>query len=320
MGGYIIRRVVLIVPTLFLVTIIVFGVIRMIPGDVIDLMVAEMASESGLGAELDPDYIREMLGLDVPIHVQYGTWIANMFQGNLGDSLWTQRAVTEDLIGRIPISFELGFIALIIGTVVAIPIGIYSAIRQDTIGDYLGRSVAVAALSLPNFWVATMIIVFPSIWWNWSPPVKYIPFLEDPLANLAQFIIPAAIMGMQMSGGTMRMTRTMMLEVLRQDYIRTAWSKGLKERIVVVRHALRNALMPVVTQIGMRLPVMIAGAVILEQIFCLPGVGNLLVQAINKRDYPVISGVNLTLATFILFANLLVDLTYGYLDPRIHYR
>jgi len=192
MGGYIIRRVVLIVPTLFLVTIIVFGVIRMIPGDVIDLMVAEMASESGLGAELDPDYIREMLGLDVPIHVQYGTWIANMFQGNLGDSLWTQRAVTEDLIGRIPISFELGFIALIIGTVVAIPIGIYSAIRQDTIGDYLGRSVAVAALSLPNFWVATMIIVFPSIWWNWSPPVKYIPFLEDPLANLAQFIIPAA--------------------------------------------------------------------------------------------------------------------------------
>jgi len=320
MGGYIIRRVVLIVPTLFLVTIIVFGVIRMIPGDVIDLMVAEMASESGLGAELDPDYIREMLGLDVPIHVQYGTWIANMFQGNLGDSLWTQRAVTEDLIGRIPISFELGLIALVIGTVVAIPIGIYSAIRQDTIGDYLGRSVAVAALSLPNFWVATMIIVFPSIWWNWSPPVKYIPFVEDPLANLAQFIIPAAIMGMQMSGGTMRMTRTMMLEVLRQDYIRTAWSKGLKERIVVVRHALRNALMPVVTQIGMRLPVMIAGAVILEQIFCLPGVGNLLVQAINKRDYPVISGVNLTLATFILFANLLVDLTYGYLDPRIHYR
>ena len=320
MGGYIIRRVVLIVPTLFLVTIIVFGVIRMIPGDVIDLMVAEMASESGLGAELDPDYIREMLGLDVPIHVQYGTWIANMFQGNLGDSLWTQRAVTEDLIGRIPISFELGLIALVIGTVVAIPIGIYSAIRQDTIGDYLGRSVAVAALSLPNFWVATMIIVFPSIWWNWSPPVKYIPFLEDPLANLAQFIIPAAIMGMQMSGGTMRMTRTMMLEVLRQDYIRTAWSKGLKERIVVVRLALRNALMPVVTQIGMRLPVMIAGAVILEQIFCLPGVGNLLVQAINQRDYPVISGVNLTLATFILFANLLVDLTYGYLDPRIHYR
>jgi peptide/nickel transport system permease protein len=176
------------------------------------------------------------------------------------------------------------------------------------------------ALSLPNFWVATMLIVFPSIWWNWSPPVQYIAFIDDPMGNLGQFIFPALIMGMNMSGGTMRMTRTMMLEVLRQDYIRTAWAKGLKERIVVVRHALKNALIPVVTQVGMRLPVMIGGAVILEQIFCLPGVGNLLVQAITERDYPVISGVNLTLATFILFANLVVDLTYSYLDPRIFYK
>jgi len=320
MQGYVLRRVILIVPTLLLVTIIVFGAVRLVPGDVIDLMVAEMASESGMGAELDPEYIREMLGLDAPLHVQYGQWIAKMFRGDLGESLWTQRAVTEDLINRIPVSFELGVMALIIGVVVAIPIGIYSAIRQDTVGDYFGRSIAIAALSLPNFWVATMIIVFPSIWWNWSPPVKYIPITEDLTSNLAQFIIPACIMGMHMSGGTMRMTRTMMLEVLRQDYIRTAWSKGLKERVVVVRHALKNALMPVVTQIGMRLPVMIAGAVILEQIFCLPGIGNLLVQAVNERDYPVISGINLTLATFILVANLGVDLTYGYLDPRIHYR
>jgi peptide/nickel transport system permease protein len=320
MRGYLIRRVILIVPTLFLVTIIVFGVMRMIPGDVIDLMVAEMASESGMGAELDPEYIREMLGLDVPLHVQYGGWVANMFQGDLGNSLWTQRAVTEDLINRIPVSFELGIIALIVGVLVALPIGVYSAIRQDTIGDYVGRSIAIMALSLPNFWVATMLIVFPSIWWNWSPPVQYIAFIDDPMGNLGQFIFPALIMGMNMSGGTMRMTRTMMLEVLRQDYIRTAWAKGLKERIVVVRHALKNALIPVVTQVGMRLPVMIGGAVILEQIFCLPGVGNLLVQAITERDYPVISGVNLTLATFILFANLVVDLTYSYLDPRIFYK
>jgi peptide/nickel transport system permease protein len=220
----------------------------------------------------------------------------------------------------LPISFELGLMALIIGVAVAIPIGIYSAMRQDTIGDYAGRSVAIIALSVPNFWIATMVIVFPSIWWNWTPRLDYIPFSKDPLGNLLQFVIPAAIMGLHMSGGIMRMTRTMMLEVLRQDYIRTAWSKGLKERVVVMRHALRNALIPIVTQIGMRVPTLIAGAVIMEQIFCLPGVGRYLVTAIGQRDYPIVSGINMVLAGFILLVNLTVDLTYAYLDPRIQYR
>jgi peptide/nickel transport system permease protein len=316
MFAYIIRRILLLIPTLFLVTIIVFMVVRLIPGDVIDNMLSTMAEESAMG-DVDREYLEQLLGLDKPIHIQYGTWIAGAFRGDLGESLWTQRDVAKDLVNRLPVSFELGFMAMIFGLIIAIPIGIYSAIRQDSIGDYVGRTVAIASLSLPNFWVATMIIVFPSIWWNWTPPLEYIPFSKNALGNLGQFAIPAVIMGMNMSGRIMRMTRTMMLEVLRQDYIRTAWSKGLRERVVVLTHAMRNALIPIVTLIGMIMPVMIMGGVILESIFNLPGIGSKLVSAISERDYPIISGINLILATFILFANLLVDLTYSYLDPRI---
>ena len=184
----------------------------------------------------------------------------------------------------------------------------------------MGRTIAVLAISLPSFWIATMVIVYPAIWWNWSPSMEYIPFLQDPGGNLLQFILPAAIMGMVMSGTTMRMTRTMMLEVLRQDYIRTAWSKGLRERTIVVRHALKNALMPVVTIVGMMVPVLIGGSVILEQIFALPGVGRWVLEAINMRDYPIISGINLVIATVVLACNLLVDMTYAWMDPRIRYR
>lgn len=319
MYAYIIRRILLLIPTLFLVTVIVFMVVRLIPGDVIDNMIEEMAIESDIG-QIDREYMERLLGLDKPVHIQYGIWIANVFRGNLGESLWSQRDVAKDLIHRLPVSFELGFMAMIIGIIIALPIGIYSAIRQDSIGDYAGRSIAIAALSLPNFWVATMIIVFPSIWWNWTPPLEYIPFSENLPGNLGQFAIPAVIMGMNMSGRIMRMTRTMMLEVLRQDYIRTAWSKGLRERVVVLTHAMRNALIPIVTLLGMIMPVMIMGGVILESIFNLPGIGSKLVRAINERDYPIISGINLILASFILFVNLLVDLAYSYLDPRIRYK
>ena len=316
MFAYIIRRMLLLIPTLFLVTVIVFMVVRLIPGDVIDNMLSTMGEEADMG-DVDRAYLERLLGLDKPIHIQYGIWISGVLQGDLGESLWSQRDVADDLINRLPVSFELGLMAMIFGLIIAIPIGIYSAIRQDSIGDYVGRSVAIASLSLPNFWVATMVIVFPSIWWDWTPPLEYIPFGKDALGNLGQFAIPAIIMGMNMSGRIMRMTRTMMLEVLRQDYIRTAWSKGLRERAVVVTHAMRNAMIPIVTLIGMIMPVMIMGGVILESIFNLPGIGSKLVNAISERDYPIISGINLILATFILFANLLVDLTYSYLDPRI---
>jgi len=342
MRAYVIRRLLLIIPTLLLVTILVFCVIRLIPGDVIDLMVAERSETLGMGTTLDDAYIRHLMGLDVGIFTQYGRWLGvlptpdvgtgesqfhGIFQGYFGKSLWEERTVLDELKSRLPVSFELGAMSLVIALLIALPIGIYSAIRQDTIGDYVGRTLAILAISVPGFWLATLLFVYPSIWWNWTPEVEYIPLfpaagfsLGNLGGNLLQFLIPAILMGMLISGTTMRMTRTMMLEVLRQDYIRTAWSKGLTERVVVIRHALRNAFIPVVSMIGLLLPILIGGTVVMEQIFALPGIGRLMITAIQRRDYPMLSGVNVMTAGFVLMCNLLVDLTYGWLDPRVQYR
>lgn len=317
MGAYIVRRMFLIIPTLFLVTIMVFITARLIPGDVIDLMIADQREVQD---QWDRAELEHELGLDTPVHIQYIRWMGGIFRGDMGYSLWTEIPVLEEVSSRLPVSTELGLLALILGQLIALPIGIYSAIRQDSPGDYIGRSTAILCIAVPSFWVGTMIMVFPSLWWNWSPPMRYIPFAVDPIGNLGQFVIPAIILGMVLSGTTMRMTRTMMLEVLRQDYIRTAWAKGLSERTVVMRHALKNALIPVVTIVGMQLPLLIGGSVVLEQIFCLPGIGRYMLDVINKRDYPVISGINLIMASFVLVVNLLVDLTYAFLDPRIQYR
>ncbi len=336
MRAYVIRRLILIAPTLGLVTLIVFLLVRFIPGDVIDMMMAQMQEQSGMGAELTEEYLREVMGLDQPFLVQYGRWlgvwphkseepgvpgkISGVLQGDLGESLWKSESISKEIIQRLPVSLELGIIALITGGLIAIPIGVYSSIRQDTTGDYLGRTAAILAISLPSFWIGTMVIVYPSIWWGWTPSLEYIPIVKDLGSNLVQFIIPGFIMGMVMSGTTMRMTRTMMLEVLRQDYIRTAWAKGLKERTIIIRHAMKNALIPVVTIAGMMLPFLISGTVITEQIFCLPGIGRLMFEALNQRDYPIISGINLVLATVVLAMNLLVDLMYAWLDPRVQYQ
>jgi peptide/nickel transport system permease protein len=319
MRNYVIRRVLLMIPTLFLVTVVVFLTMRLIPGNVIEMMAIEHASTAG-GEQLDLEAITEMLGMNQPWHEQYVDWIGGMLRGDLGDSLWTGNSVTETIVQKLPITFELGLLAFLIAQVIAIPIGVYSAIRQDTIGDFLGRTFAILNLATPAFWLATMIMVFPSIWWGWSPPMRYIPFGRDPLGNLEQFIIPAALMGTAMSATTMRMLRTTMLEVLRQDYIRTAWSKGLKERIVVIRHVMRNALIPVITIISGQIPIMIGGAVIMEQIFSLPGMGRLFLDSINRRDYPFVSGINVMLAAFGMVLILLTDLSYAYLDPRVRYK
>ena len=203
---------------------------------------------------------------------------------------------------------------------VAIPIGIYSAMRQDTAGDYIARSFSLLMLAIPSFWLGTLVMVFPSVWWRWAPPLQYTPFLEDPLGNLGHLLVPAILLGLSLSAVTMRMTRTMMLEVLRQDYIRTARAKGLAENMVVLRHALRNCLIPVVTLIGLQAPLLIGGAVILEQIFVVPGMGLLLLEAVFQRDYPVVTGVFLVVGVAILTINLIVDLTYGFLDPKVRHR
>jgi len=317
MTAYIARRVILVIPTLIILSILVFGVIRIIPGNIIDLMVTQDA----VLAEMDREALEKALGLDKPIHIQYGSWLGDIItKGDLGKSLWRKTSVTGDIMTRLPITFELGMMSIIIALVVAFPVGIWSALRQDTAGDYIGRTFAIMGMAVPGFWVATLVMVFPALWWNWSPPVQFIAFADDPGGNLAQFIIPAVIMGMAMSATTMRMIRTMMLEVLRQDYIRTAWAKGLRERVVVMRHALKNALIPVVTIIGFLIPVMIGGSVIMEQIFTLPGIGRMMLTATFDRDYPVIIGVTMFISVAILIVNLLVDISYAYLDPRIQYR
>ena len=211
-------------------------------------------------------------------------------------------------------------LAIVIGLVIALPVGIYSAIRQDTAADHAGRSVAIIGLATPNFWLGIMVMIYPAIWWGWSPRLELIPFSEDPLENLGMFLIPSLILGTASAASIMRLTRTMMLEVLRQDYIRTAWSKGLRERVVIIRHTIKNALIPVVTLIGLQLPILVGGSVIMENIFNLPGLGRLMLVALNDRDYPLISGINLFFATAVIVANLITDLFYAFLDPRVRYK
>ncbi len=304
-----------------------FLLIRFVPGDV----VSQMASQrQGIFTDADRAAIESRLGLDVPIPVQYARYIgvirdqhgsfSGLLQGSLGLSLWSQLPVTGMIFNRLPVTFELAVFSLTIAVLIALPIGTYSAIRRDTMGDYLARSFGILAIAVPNFWLGTLVVVFLSIWGGWSPPLEYVSFTDDPLGNLEMLIIPSLVLGMALSGMVMRMTRTMMLEVLRQDYIRTVWSKGLKERVVILRHALPNALIPVITVIGSLLPWAIGGAVVIEQIFGLPGLGHLMLHSINERDYTVVSGVMLFLASILVLANLVIDLTYGFLDPRVRYR
>jgi peptide/nickel transport system permease protein len=324
MQAYIIRRLLLIIPTIFVASLIVFFLIRSIPGDIVTKMAAQ---HMGIWKDADSAAVKARLGLDVPSPVQYGRWIgvirdqhgsfSGLLQGSLGLSLWRQKPVTGIVLNRLPVTFELATLSLIIAVLIALPIGIYSAIRQDTIGDYIARSFGILALSIPGFWLGTMVVVFPAIWWGWSPPLELIRFNDDPLGNLEQYIVPSLVLGMIMSGIIMRMTRTMMLEVLRQDSIRTAWSKGLKERVIILRHALPNAMIPVITVIGFLIPWVIGGTVITEKIFGLPGLGHLLLMAIHDRDYAIVSGVTMFIAVFVMLSNLVIDLSYSFLDPRI---
>ena len=272
---------------MFIVSIVVFLLIRMVPGDIVDAMVNQQVV-GGVSFEVDREAIRKRLGLDVPMHVQYGRWlgifpnregrVSGILQGDFGNSLWRGTPIVREVALRWPVTLELGLIAFLLAQLVSLPVGIYSALRAGSWGDYIARTLAIMAIAVPGFWLGTMVIVFPSIWWGYMPPLILVRFSEDPVGNLKMFLVPAIILGMVMSGDTVRMSRTMMLEVLREDYIRTAWAKGLRERVVVARHAVKNALIPVVTMIGYDLPVMIGGSVITEQIFNLPGMGRLFIE------------------------------------------
>ena len=317
---YIIRRLLLMIPTIFFVSLIVFMLIRIIPGNVVDIMISQFGM-AGTTQVVDRKAVEHELGWDVPFYIQYGKWVEGIVvHGDFGKSLWHQQSVLDEIKERWPVTFELGLLGILVSQAIAIPIGILSALRQDSWSDYLGRSVAIMAIALPSFWVGTLVIVYPSIWWGYMPSLSLISFTANQIGNLQMFIIPAIILGMSMAGGTMRIMRTMMLEVLRQDYIRTAWAKGLRERTVVVRHALKNALIPIITIIGYQLPIVVGGTVWIEQIFSLPGMGRLMIDATSQRDYTVVSGIMVIYAAAMVLVNLGVDLTYGLVDPRIQYK
>jgi len=314
MRRYLIRRILLLVPTLLLVSFLIFCIVRLIPGDAVTLMVAEM------GFADDEAELRHILGLDQPLPKQYLVYMKNVLRGDLGVSLWSGEPVIDEIARRLPISFRLAAMALFWTVLMGVPLGVISALKQDTWLDYLLRSVAVGGLSIPGFWVATLLLVFGAIWFKWVPPMDYIPFVENPLRSLSQLLAPSLVLALALSAGIMRMTRTMMLEVMREDYIRTARAKGLAEWVVVVRHALKNSLIPVLSIMGIQLAFLAGGTVIMESIFVLPGMGKYLIDAITWRDYPAIQGINLFVCTLIISINLTVDLLYGLLDPRIRYR
>ncbi len=315
MGRYIIRRLVVAMPSLLIVTILIAGLLRLQPGDV----VMARLSESGYLTQEDVDEMRAELGLDKSFPVQYVDWVTGVLQGDLGVSLWTGRDVLETLATRSRVSIQLAMMAMIVAVVTAIPLGIISAVRQDSWMDYAARMFSITGLSVPDFFLATMLLYILSVWVGWLPDFGYTPPWEDPWANMQAFVFPALIVGYRSSAINARMTRSAMLEVLRQDYVRTARAKGLIERVIIFKHALRNALIPVITIMGSQLTFLLGGLVIVEVVFSLPGVGTLGFEAIQVRDYPVVQGVVFFTAILFIVSNLLIDLSYAVIDPRIRY-
>ena len=315
MGQYIIRRLLIAIPSLIIVTILIAGLIRLQPGDV----VMAMLSEAGYLSDEEIEEMRRNLGLHRSFPVQYADWIGGVLRGDLGVSLWTGRDVLETLATRSRVSVQLALMAMTVAVMAAVPLGILSAVKQNTWMDYAARMFSITGLSVPDFFLATMLLYVLSVWVGWLPDFGYTPPWEDPWANVQAFIFPSLIVGYRFSAISARMTRSAMLEVLRQDYVRTARSKGLMEHMIIVKHALRNALIPVVTIMGSQLSFLLGGLVIIEVVFSLPGVGTLGFEAIQVRDYPVVQGVVLFTALLFVGANLLIDLSYAVIDPRIRY-
>ena len=316
MTGYILQRLALFLPTLILASFLAFAVMRILPGDP---AIAMLGGAEGSFTQEDLDIVREKLGTNRPIHVQYGTWIADLFQGDFNESYFLHVPVAELMKDRFPVSTQLAVMALILSYVVAIPLGVLSAVKQDTIFDHAAKIFTIAGVALPTFWVGILILFVLSYYFNWVPPLDYASFFENPGTNLQQMIFPALALGYFNTAFAARLTRSTMLEVMHEDYIRTARSKGLKELAVISRHAIKNAFLPVITIVGFQLGRLFGGAVAIEAIFVIPGVGRLLVESVLIRDYPVVQASILMIALVVLVLNLVVDLLYGWLNPRIRY-
>jgi peptide/nickel transport system permease protein len=314
MGRYLASRFILAIPTLIVVSILIFGGVRVIPGNVciLVLQTPEVTDEQC-------DVVYQRLGLDKPAIQQYFSWMGNAIRGDFGRSMISERPVLDEIRARMNLTLQLTILASLFAVSLAIPIGVYSALRQDTLPDYALRIVTIGWLSMPAFWVATMLVTFPAKWWGYATPVGYADLWEDPLQNLEQLYMPAISLGLALSASLARLTRSSMLEVLRQDYVRTARAKGLSERVVLSRHALKNAMLPVMTLFGLQLAFLMGGTVVLESIFALPGLGTLLLTSVTFKDYTTIQGIVLFFAVLILIINFLVDLSYAWFDPRIRY-
>ena len=317
MRAYILKRLFLFIPTVILVSLLVFLVMWIVPGDA---AIAILAAEGqGSFTDKDLEILREDLGLNRPVYVQYGNWLWGLARGDLGDSLYYRVPVLDEIRSRFVVTLEMSIIAIVIAALLAVPIGVLSAVKQDTFVDYTIRMFTLSGIALPSFWVGLLIVAALSYWFNWLPRLGYVNFWESPFANLEQLIFPALALAFTEIAFSARITRSTMLEVMREDYVRTARAKGLSEMVVVGRHALKNALLPVITVSGWQLGRLLGGAVVIERIFVVPGIGNYLIDAVNHRDYTVIQALMMLAAILILSINFFIDLFYGWLDPRIRY-
>ena len=308
MGKYILKRVLLLIPSILVVSIITFALMRLIPGSAVDVI---QSRYSGMGITVEDEEIRAQLGLDKPAVQQYFVWLGDLCRGDLGDSLFEQQSVASIIAQKLPISLELAILTLIFTNIISIPLGVLTAAHQDSIGDY-------TLMAVPVFWLGTLVLIYPAKWWGYAPPISYSGFFEAPLKNMQMFLVPALLGAVTQCGMQMRMVRTSVLDVMRQDYVRTAWSKGINEKQVLFGHAFRNALIPVITLVGGSIGGLIGGSVILENMFNIPGLGAQLVESLNMYDYPVVQGCVLILSIIVMVVNLIVDVAYKWCDPRVN--
>jgi peptide/nickel transport system permease protein len=314
MGKYVVKRVLLLIPTVLLVCVIVFALMRLIPMDAVAVLQNKLSAN---GNYVDEDYVRALLGLDKPAIQQFFIWVGGVLRGDLGTSYFDHVTVNSLLASKLPVTLELGILSLVFTNLISIPLGLYCAARQDSISDYTIRIISTILIALPVFWVATLVLIYPNLWWGWAPEIEYVPIWQDPIKNLSMFLLPALLSAMSQAGIQMRTIRTMTLEVMRQDYIRTAWAKGVPERRVLFKYAFRNSMIPIITMIGGSVAMMIGGNVVMENIFNIPGLGSAMVSALNSRDYPIVQGCVLILSLFVMVINLVVDIAYKWIDPRV---
>lgn len=315
MTNYIIRRILGAIVVLFLMSIVVFRLVHWLPGDA-------LLVKLGDAGRIPPDKLEEAraeMGIDRPLTEQYVTWLSGIVRGDFGRSLIWDESVGQRILDGLPITLELALLASAVALLVAIPVGVLSALKQDTPIDYVARVLAILGLAVPNFWLATMLLLYLTLWFGWTPPLRYTPFWDSPWTNLQTFALPSLVLGFTLGASLTRMTRSTVLEVLRNDYIRTARSKGLRDRIVIGRHVLKNAMIPVITIFGLQFTGLLGGSVIMESLFSLPGVGGITLQAVQQRDYTQIQGNALFFGAIALFINVLVDVSYAWFDPRIRY-